>query len=114
MALYTVTTGNTILAADVNQLENVLQRSSCQIEAGAYFMAGGVYTNTAYVSSYVASLSRISTPVSVSLDTSIQAPAGNISSVTANNLTFGGFQCFAQCSAANTNARAGGLYTIQF
>ena len=40
MSLNVVVTGNTVLAADINQLVNYLQRSSGSTEVGKYYCAG--------------------------------------------------------------------------
>ena len=116
MSLVTVTTGNTILASDINQLVNVLQRAATQQEAGKYFLAGSIYANGALVSQYMPSLSRISTPASVTVDTADQAPTGGMSA-TPNTavLTANGFQVWTLTTTGpNVNARCGGNTTIQF
>ncbi len=112
MALNTVTTGNTVLASDVNQLVNVLQRASGQTEAGRYHFVTSAYANTAAVGGYADSLTRVSTPVSVSIDTS--DGLSNIGSVGTANLTASGFTYQGSGSGPNLNVSGGGSYTIQF
>lgn len=115
MSLSTVTTGNTILAADVNQLVNVLQRASGQTEAGKYFLAGPAYASNAVVALYMPTLSRNATPVSVTIDTVDQAPAGGMGTVQSGQLTANGFQIFSiNSTGPNTNCRAGGNWTVQY
>jgi hypothetical protein len=114
MALYTVSTGNTILAADINQLVSVLQRPAGQTESGHYVTAGNSYADQGVVSAYIASQSRNATPVSVSVDTSDVGAFGTSSGPTTNRLTSGGFQVYVKSSGTQTNCGAGGLYTIQY
>jgi len=114
MPLNTVTMGNTILAADVNQLVNVLQRAAGQTEVGHYVLAGADYAANAFVSMYMPSLSRGATPVSVSIDTADIVPSGGMGTPSTGVLTAGGFQIFNAPVAANLNPRAGGNYTIQY
>lgn len=114
MSLNTVTTGNTVLAADINQLVNVLQRASGQTEVGKYKVAGNGYTTNAAISCYVPSLSRGATPVSVTIDTANDAPTGNLGSPSTFNLTSSGFLVAATVSAASINAYCSGNYTIQY
>lgn len=114
MALNTVTTGNTVLASDVNQLVNVLQQASGNTEVGKYYLQGGGNANGWVVSNYMDSLSRVSTPVSVSIDTADQAPAASANTPTAIQLTFGGFQVQFSVSTVTNTARAAGNSTIQF
>lgn len=113
MSLYTVTTGSTILAADVNQLVNVLQRASGQTEAGKYFMAVPAYTTGAVIAQYICSLSRVSTPVSVSIDTADLSPV-TCNSPTTARLTANGFQVTTNSTGTTTSGGCGGNYTIQY
>ncbi len=116
MSLVTVTTGNTILASDINQLVNVLQRSATQQEQGKYFLAGPITNNTDVVSCYIPSLSRNATPVSVAIDEVDQAHTGGMTATPSTaQLTASGFQVFSlSTTGPNHNARAGGGYTIQY
>src|SRR5262249_25969146 len=112
MALYTVTTGNTILAADVNQLVNVLQRASGQVETGKYFIALPVQ-NGWQISQFMSPLSRVSTPVSVTIDT-VDASPTNCGSPATALLTANGFQVKANGNTTANVANVGGNYTIQY
>lgn len=114
MALNLVTTGNVVLAADINQLVQVLQRSAGQTETGKYVLAWAGYTNGATGSLYQDSLSRVSTPVSVTIDTADVSPGGSANSPSTGHLTAGGFQVFSSTTAASVNAFEGGNYTIQY
>lgn len=116
MSLYQVSTGQTINAADVNQLVDELEQQSGGQELGKYFLAGGIYANIATVSNYIPSRSRYSTPVSIQVDDADQGHTGGFNGVPiASNLTTAGFQIYCNnTTGPNTNGRAGGNYTIQF
>ena len=113
MALSTVTTGNTILAADINQLVNVLQRPSGSTESGGYYIEGGTYQTNATIGQWISSLSRNATPVSVNIDTSVTSPTG-VNSPTTQALSANGFFVIASAIGAGNTSRVGGLYTIQY
>jgi len=112
MSLNTVTTGNTILAGDINQLVNVLQRAAGQTETGGYYITGNG-SNTASLGTWVSSLSRTSSPASVSLDTSMQSPA-NCNNPSNDHLTANGVHIFTSTTSTTLGANVGGLYTIQY
>ncbi len=114
MALNTVTTGNTVLAADINQLVQVLQRAAGQTETGKYWLQGGCYQTSAEVSTYVDSLNRTSTPSGTVIDTADQAPASSAGTPAASSLTANGFLVKFASTAASNTARAGGNYTTSF
>ena len=113
MSLNTVSTGNTILAADVNQLVNVLQRASGQTEVGKYLLNGWGSAASDFISQYMTSLSRVSVPVSVTLDEADIAHT-NCNAVSNDTLTANGFHVFTTTTAATTNARVAGNATINF
>ena len=113
MTLNTVTTGNTILAADVNQLVFVLQRQSGQTEVGKYLLNGWGNASGDFISQYMSSLSRVSVPVSVTLDEADIAHT-NCAAVSNDTLTANGFHVFTTTSAAAVNARVAGNATINF
>lgn len=114
MALSTVTTGNVILAADVNQLVFVLQRQSGQTETGKYYLEAGLYTTGAFLGQYMSSLSRVSVPVSVTIDEADVAHTNNANAASTQSLTANGFQVHCNSSAANTDAKVAGNTTINF
>ena len=113
MPLNTVVTGNTILASDLNQVINVLQRAAGQTETGSYFLHGWGGASGDTIAAWVPSESRGATPVSVSIDTSIQA-ASSVNAPATANLNANGFQVFTGTSAATTSGQVGGAYTIQY
>jgi hypothetical protein len=113
LALYTVSTGGNINAGDVDQLVYVLQRQSGQTETGRYLLDGWANASTDTISQYMQSLSRTSTPVSVSIDTATQSPTG-VNSPTANNLSANGFFVYTTSTGAGVSVLVGGNFTIQF
>lgn len=113
MALNLVNTGNTILAADINQLVNVLQRSSGQTETGRYYIAGFATASSQTLNCYIPSQSRNSTPVSVTLDTSDLSPVG-VGTPAPAHVSSAGFTIGTTSTGSGTNIGAGGNYTIQY
>lgn len=115
MALYTVSNGNTANAADLNQIINVLQQPTGGTETGKYVLGGSPYTSNAVISTNINTLSRNATPVSVSIDTSAQAPAGGMGTVSTGFLTSSGLQIYClNATGPSTNARASGNFTVQY
>lgn len=112
MSLNTVTTGNTVLAADINQLVNVLQAPSGATETGKYFAQGGTNASGWVVAVWVQSQSRTSVPVSVTFDTST-ALVG-LSGASTSQLGSTGFLVGAGGTGVSNTARMGGNYTIQY
>lgn len=113
--MYTVTTGNPIVALDINQTVNVLKQPASGTESGRYVVAGNCYASGAYISVYYPSLSRVSTPVSVTLGTvNDPSPTTNLAAPSTDHLTASGCQIFAGSSASILNASAGGSITIQY
>ena len=113
MSLYTVSSGQVINAADVNQLVNVLQAGAGVQEVGGYYLNGWGNAANDQIGAWVPSRSRGSTPVSVSTDTSVQA-ATNCGSVSTNALTSNGFHASTLTTGASTACYVGGQYTIQY
>jgi hypothetical protein len=115
MALYTVSTGITIAAADINQLVNVLQEPSGGLEKGRYRLAGGVYATNAVLSHWVNTLSRNSVPVSLTIDTADATPNTlNAPAAPLGNSNAGGFLIYATATAAGTNAFAAGNWQANY
>ena len=113
MPLNTVTTGNTILAADINQIVNVLQRAAGQTETGSYCLNGWAGAAGDAISTWVGSLSRGATPVSVVIDTSISSPS-NCNAPSTDRLDANGFHPFTTSTGAATSCVCAGHYTIQY
>lgn len=112
--MYTVSTGATINANDLNQVINVLQAPSGAQENGTYFLTGTGTSGITGLGAWVPSLSRTSTPASVSINTSIQAPV-NCNSPSTNNLSSNGFHvATAYSTASNVAANVAGNFTIQY
>lgn len=113
MSLYTVSSGNTINAADVNQLVNVLQAGSGATETGQYYLGFDAYDVNALGSMYLQTRSHGATPVSVTVDTSIQSPS-NCVSPTTNGLSQYGFQLYSSSTNAAHNCHLAGAWTVQY
>lgn len=113
MALYTVANGDVFNATDLNQVVFDLQRATGTQEQGKYFIAGSGFTGGA-VSTWVSFRSKVSSPVSVTIDTSTQAPTGNLNSPFTAFITSTGYQVVSTLNANNANGRAGGVYTTQY
>lgn len=114
MALYTVSTGQTIQAQDVDQLVNVLQQPGSSQEKGKYMLEGNAYVSGAYFSLYMPSLSRNTSPVSVSIDTADNAPTALLNAPSTDHLTANGFHIFSNTTGISSNQFCAGNYTIQY
>lgn len=113
MALYTVTTGSTIAAPDVNQVVDELDRQSGQQEVGKYIAIGSAYTTNCTVGVYYPSRSRYASPISASVDSADVALSG-VTSLSIGHLSSSGVQIYATSTAAGTNIGTGGNVTIQY
>lgn len=111
--MYTVTTGSTINAADINQLVNSAQRPSGGQETGSYYLNGWSNASTDNISQWIPSLSRGASPVSVSIDTSIQA-AVNVNAPSTEKLNANGFHVLTTATGATVSGYVGGAYTISY
>ena len=96
-----------------NNIENVFVQPSGGTESGRYLCAGSGYANGCNITDNIFSLSRTSTPVSFSYDTTDVAPFG-VGTPAYNRLTSGGVQLYAYTSGAQVNAGFGGTYTFQY
>lgn len=111
--MYTVSTGNTIAAADIDQLVNVLQEPSGNTETGGYFISFAAYVNSGVSGTWINSLSRNSVPVSVSVNTSVNSPS-NCASPSTDHVTANGFHVYTFSTGINASCNVGGVYTLQF
>src|SRR5215469_9580915 len=110
---YQVATGQTINANDINQLAVILQRPSGQQESGKYYIVDSAYTAGATIGDFVASISRGAVPISVSVDTTDQAPL-NCGAPITDHLTSNGFRVYTTSTAQATQATVAGGYTISY
>lgn len=113
MPLNVPVNGGTVFATDVSQLTNIFQALSGAQEKGGYYLNGWGNAASDQIGAWVPSRSYFSTPVSVSLDTSVQA-ATNCAAPSTNSLTVNGFHASTTSTAANTAMYVGGVYTIQY
>lgn len=102
--------GNTLLAADLYQL---CQPSGGQ-EKGKYFLEGNFYVSGAYCTCFIPSLSRGSTPISLSIDTADNAPTSHLNAPSNDHLTASGFHIYSTSTAISANEYCGGNYTISY
>jgi hypothetical protein len=110
----TNTTNTIVQAADINQILYCLQRASGQTEIGCWMLAQSGYTTSALLNWWVGLNNRFSTPVSVSLSTSIGAMTGTTAAQSMGSIHPNGFQVYAFSSAANGNCFGGGVFTATF
>lgn len=101
---------------DINQVIYTLHQPTGGQEIGHYILASNAYILNATMGWYVSSLSRGSTPVSVTLDASDITNSGMTASPASNDhLTANGFHIFDfAATGPQTNAIIGGKYTIQY
>jgi hypothetical protein len=97
----------------LNSLIYVLQRQSGQAEQGNYYLTEAAYATSAFYGYFVSSLSRVSVPVSVTIDTSITAPS-NFSAPATDHLTANGFHVYASATGITPACNVAGLYTMAF
>jgi Concanavalin A-like lectin/glucanases superfamily len=116
--LYTVSPVGTriIQIEDLNQITNTCQRPTGDQEVGHYVLAMPAYTSGASVSWYVPSLSRVSVPVSVSVDAADITNVGfSTSPPSVDHFSAGGFHVFdSAVTSAQPNPIIGGNYTLAF
>ena len=113
MPVNKVVATNTFIAPDLNSLIYVLQRQSGQSEIGSYYLTEGAYAANATQGYFVWSLNRVSVPVSVTIDTTLNAPS-NFNAPSTDHLTANGFHVFAGATGIATGCNVGGLYYINF
>src|SRR5579863_10222873 len=114
---YTVSTGQTINAADINQFANALEVPAGNTEIGSYVLAGLTTNNGDVVSTWVVTLNHANAPSTCALGTPTLGPHSLQSgSYTTNHLAANGFQlyAFADGTAPSPNAYVGGTYTATY
>lgn len=115
MSLYTVTSGQVVNAADLNQLVNVLQVGSGGTESAKYWVQAGTGNGTGWViGDWIQTKSAQSVPVSVIVDTSITSPL-NVNAPNTQQLNSSGFFVGAGSTGGPSNtSRYGGVWTVQY
>ena len=113
MPLSTVTNGATIFATDINQIINVLQVPAAGQEKADYYLTSFATTSGQSMGAWVGTESRGATPVSVSIDTSLQAASG-CGAPSTDHLNSNGFHVFANSTGAVGAMNVGGQYTVQY
>ena len=110
---YQVQTGFVFNAQDINQLAVILERPSGSQESGKYFLVDSAYATSATIGDYVGSISRGAVPVSVTVDTSDQAPS-NCNSPTTDHLTSSGFRISTTSLGQFASVQVAGGWTISY
>ena len=113
MALTLVNAGDTFFAGTLNALINILQEPAGAQEKGKYVIEGNIYSTSAFMSCPTTTLSRNSTPVSLSIDTADVSPT-NVNSPSTGHLTQGGGQIYASCTTVTTIGQVAGNTTWQY
>jgi hypothetical protein len=113
MALTLVVNGNQSSANDINQVINVLQQPSGGQEKGGYYLDSWSNAASDEVGYWINSLSKNVTPVSVSLDTSIDTTTF-CNAPSTNHLNTYGFHVYTISNAAALKFYVGGIYTLQY
>ena len=112
MSLYTVSTGTTINATDVNQLVNVLQQPSGGSESQTIGLVElGAYQTNANVSQWIGSRSLGSVPVSASLS---GTSSTSMNAIGTANLNSSGVNIGSGASGGSNTARFGTTVTFQY
>jgi len=112
---YTVASGATINAADVNQFSNALHVPVASTETGAYFMAGISNNLGDTLSIWVVTLNHQNAPSTVTIDTSILSPTGLQATFPKTaHFQANGFQVYAGMNATQSDCGAGGIYTASY
>lgn len=117
MALYTVTQNGGINAQDVQQIIAELQKTTGTQEVENYLLAGGLWTTSptlSYISLWITLRSRNATPVSVTVDTGMQAPHGSANSPQVGQFSQSGFQLYCNGFGLAASSGCGGTYTVSF
>jgi hypothetical protein len=102
MSLTLVVAGNQINAADLNQTINVLQQPSGGHENAKYWIAGWANASGDLVSQYYPSISRGSTPASITTDEADNAHA-NCNAISSDHLTQYGVHIYTTSTGAIAN-----------
>ena len=102
-----------ISAAFLNAVEAVFEQNAGGTETGSYSLNAWGNASGDVFGQWLQSLSRTSVPVSVSIDTSIQAPV-LCTAPTTDTLTSSGFHVKTTTTASTTSAYCAGNFTINF
>lgn len=102
-----------ISAAFLNAIERVFVQSSGGTELGGYYLTAWASTSNQSMGAWVPSLSRGATPVSVSIDTTIQS-ASLCGAPSTDHLNANGFHVYANSSSAASAMNVGGNWTITY
>jgi hypothetical protein len=114
MPLTPYSAGDTFNSNTINQFVNILLEPSGGQETGHYEIEGPVYTASgSFLSGPIVTLSRVSVPVSASVDSSDDSGA-KLNAPTTGHLTAGAMQIYAATNSTGTTGHVGGVYTCQY
>ncbi len=102
MSLYTVVTGGTIQAADIDQLVNTLQVPSGSTEAKTVLVIAGAFQTSATVGNWIGTVSQFNTAGSVTLSSTTLTGVG---SITVSNISSSGANLNAAATGPSNTAR---------
>jgi hypothetical protein len=108
-----VSTGGNVLAANIDQFCDILNRQSTQTEIGYHYENGWANASTDNWGYGISTLSRDATPSTVTVGVTLQAASGCNAPAT-NTLNAAGFHVFTSSTGASTNFFVGGLYTSTY
>jgi len=114
MALVLAITGHNVHATDYNQVINVLQQPAGGQELGGYVLSGNTYTSGCTVAVYIATLSKYTPLVSVSVDTTDISPPAYFNTLLLAKETSHGFLIYTTWTSAQGGGACGGKYTAQY
>jgi hypothetical protein len=103
-----------ISAALLNAIETVLSQPSGGTETGKYRLEEGAYSNLAWLSQYMSTISRTAVPVSVTIDEADMAHSNNANAAATQVLTANGFQVNCNTNGANPSAHVAGNTTVNY
>ena len=114
MTLRLISDGNLSDASDINQVIALLQEQPGSQEQADYFLQGGSYQSGWIISLWHKATNIFSTPSSVSIDTSVQAPTATAGTPATFDLKPTGVQIYSVCTGLSNTARCGGKITYSF
>jgi hypothetical protein len=112
-APHRVATSDTILATDIDQFCDILNRQSTQTEIGYHYENGWANANADNWGYGISTLSRDAAVSTVTVGVTLQAASGCNAPAT-NTLDATGFHVFTSSTGAGTNFFVGGHYTATY
>lgn len=110
---YTVSSGQTINAADLNQFSNALHVGTGGTEVGDFFIAGQTQASGDVLSNWIVTLNHQNAPSTVGLSV-VSSLNMQATYPQPNNYKPTGFQLYGRAAGANQNTNATGTYTATY